>query len=249
MSIQITSKYITLPIMPLLLGSWLTLVPSPAKGQIKNNDRVLLTQSGVFESLPPPPNVPTQEQEVEFNQYQQDYQPYQPVQYQYQSGQNFQRYFVYVDNNSYDTLQRVRRIEPSAYIRQYNGRSVIQSGVFNRESNAQQRVRELESSGIYGARIAGSGDGQGIPNSPGGGNYGSERSRYYVTIPAKPEEVPSIANRIRLAVGRNSFVRERRQPLGPHVAVGPFVQRTEAEQWSNYLRNMGFANARVYYGK
>ncbi|WP_242040389.1 hypothetical protein [Anabaena subtropica] len=241
--------------MPLLLGSWFTLVAgiSPAQGQIKNSDRVLLTQA-VFENLPPPPNVPTQG--IEFNQYQYqpNYQPSQPVQYQYQPGQNFQRYFVYVENTDSQTLQRVRRIEPGAYIRQYNGRSVIQSGVFNQQSNAQLRVRELESLGIYGVRIAGGGQeipnypGE-VPNYPGGGNFGSERSRYYVTIPAKPEEVSSIANRIRLTVSRYGLVTERRQPLGPHVAVGPFVQRTEAEQWNNYLRNMGFSNARVYYGK
>lgn len=254
MSTQITGKCIALPIIPLLLGSCLTLVASvsPAQGQIKNSDGVLLTQS-VFENLPPPPNVPTQG--IEFNQYQ--YQPnYQPI--QYQSGQNFQRYFVYVENADFQTLQQVRRIEPSAYIRQYNGRSVIQSGVFNQQSNAQLRVRELESLGIYGARI--DGGGQEVPNYPStnypsevpnypGSNVGSERSRYYVAIPAKPQEIPAIANRIRGTVNRYGLVMERRQPLGPHVAVGPFVQRTEAEQWNNYLRNMGFRNARVYYGR
>ncbi|HEY9802891.1 MAG TPA: hypothetical protein V6D25_21185 [Leptolyngbyaceae cyanobacterium] len=238
---RITGKYIALPLTPLLIGSWLTLVASisPAHGQIKNNERVLLTQ-GVFETLPPPPN--SQSQGIEFNQEQQNYQPYQ-------SGQSFQRYFVYVENSSYQTLQRVKRIEPSAYIRRYNGRSVIQAGVFSRQPNAEQRVRELEYSGIYGARIGGSGDGDGIPNSPGGDYSGSDRSRYYVTIPAKAEEVPVIANRIRSAVGRYGFVAERSRPLGPHVAVGPFAQRTQAEQWNNYLRNMGFGNARVYYGR
>ncbi|MBD2503708.1 hypothetical protein [Anabaena azotica] len=238
---RITGKYIALPLTPLLIGSWLTLVASiiPAYAQIKNNEGVLLTQA-VFETLPPPPN--SQSQGIEFNQEQQNYQPYQP-------GQSFQRYFVYVENSSYQTLQTVKRIEPSAYIRRYNGRSVIQAGVFSRQANAQQRVRELEYSGIYGARIGGSGDGDGIPNSPGEGYYGSDRSRYYVTIPAKAEEVPVIANRIRSAVGRYGFVAERSRPLGPHVAVGPFAQRTQAEQWNNYLRNMGFGNARVYYGR
>lgn len=237
---KINGKYIALPIMPLLFGSWLTLVApiSPAHGQIKNDEGVLLTQA-VLETLPPPN---TQSQGIEFNQDQQNYQPYQP-------GQNFQRYFVYVENSSYQTLQRVKRIEPTAYLRQYNGRSVIQAGVFSRQVNAEQRVRELEYSGIYGARIGGSGDGGGISNSPGGEYVGSDRSRYYVTIPARAEEVPAIANRIRSAIGRYGFVAERSRPLGPHVAVGPFAQRTQAEQWNNYLRNMGFGNARVYYGR
>jgi hypothetical protein len=245
---KITGKSIALPIMPLLLGSCLMLVAgsSPAQGQIRNDKRVLLTQA-VFETLPPPPNIQTQG--IEFNQYQQDYQPYQPVQPQY--GQSFQRFFVYVENNSYNTLQRVKLIEPTAYIRSYNGRSVVQAGVFSRQANAEQRVRELEYAGIYGARIGGDGGVTpgGTPNYPGGDNFGSERARYYVTIPAKAEEIPGIASRIRQAVGRSGVVRERSQPLGPHVAVGPFVQRTQAEQWNKYLRNMGFGNARVYYGK
>lgn len=238
---RITDKYIALPIMPLLFGSWLTIVVSisPAQGQVKKDERVLLTQA-VFENLPPPPN--TQTQGIEFNQDQSNYQPYQP-------GQSFQRYFVYVENSSSQTLQRVKRIEPSAYIRQYNGRSVIQAGVFSRQGNAEQRVRELEYSGIYGARIGGSGDGQELPNSPTGGYYGNDRPRYYVTIPADAREVPAIANRIRSAVGRYGLVAERSRPLGPHVAVGPFAQRTQAEQWNNYLRNLGFGNARVYYGR
>ncbi|QLE54712.1 hypothetical protein [Nostoc sp. TCL26-01] len=246
MSNQIISKPIALPIITILLGGWLGLIAhsSPAQAQTKQNHGVLLTQA-VFENLPPPPNVPTQGVEFNQNQYDQNY--YQPAQNQY--SQNFQRYVVYVDSANNNTLRQVKRIEPSAYIRQYNGRSVIQAGVFNRQSNAQQRVRELELSGIYGGRVLSFGDGGEIPNSPGGGNYSNQKPRYYVSIPAKSQELPSIADRIRLTVGQYGLVSERRQPLGPHVAVGPFLQRNEAEQWNKYLRNMGFGNARVYYGK
>jgi hypothetical protein len=73
-----------------------------------------------------------------------------------QYNQNFDRYFVYVDSNNYEILQRVRQIEPNAYIRNYNGRKVIQSGVFNEQFNAQQRVKELEFNNIAGARIVNS---------------------------------------------------------------------------------------------
>ncbi|MBD2362276.1 hypothetical protein H6G36_13975 [Anabaena minutissima FACHB-250] len=240
MSSQITAKYIALPVISLYLSSFLALIvnSSHVQGRINNSDGVMLAQS-VFETLPPPPNYP-QNQPLEFNQY-------QPIQSQY--NQSFQRYSVYVEDTSNWTLQQVRRVEPTAYIRQYNGRSVIQSGVFNQQSNAQQRIRELDSLGIYGAKIAGFDNAQELPYSPGNDNNVSIKSRYYVSIPAKSEELLTIANQIRQFPGLYGFVTERKQPLGPHVAVGPFIQRTEAERWNNFIRDRGFGNARVYYSK
>lgn len=269
MSSQIQGKFIRWQIMPLFLSGLLTLIGSgsPVQGQINKNDTELMAQ--VLENLPPPPNIqpmqPTEfnqynqnydpnfqpSQSLEFNQFNQNPQPYQPSQFNQYNNAGFERYLVYVDGNSYQTLQTVRRVERTAYIRQYRGRSVIQAGIFSRQSNAQLRVRELESLGIYGARVSNFNNGEEIPNSPGGGgNYGSDKSLYYVVIPAKPEDLPSIANRIRQNVGQQyGFVRERTKPLGTHVAVGPFNQRIQAEQWNNYLRNIGYGNARVYYGR
>lgn len=42
-------------------------------------------------------------------------------------------YLVYVNDNTSLTLQEVQQLEPTAYVRQYKGRSVIQAGVFNKE--------------------------------------------------------------------------------------------------------------------
>ncbi|UKO96699.1 hypothetical protein [Nostoc sp. UHCC 0870] len=241
MSSQITAKHIGLPIMSLFLA--LIANSSPVQGQISNDDKVLLAQS-VFKTLPPPPNYP-QNQPVEFNQY-------QPAESSF--SQSFQRYSVYVENTSNWTLQQVRRVEPTAYIRQYNGRSVIQSGVFNRLNNAQQRVRELNAIGIYGASVAGFDSGQELPYYPDNRNSGNTnnpttKSRYYISIPAKSEDLFTIANQIRQFPGLEGFVTERKQPLGPHVAVGPFSQRTDAQRWNNFIRDRGFGNARVYYRK
>ncbi|MEH2278295.1 MAG: hypothetical protein V7K40_26795 [Nostoc sp.] len=200
-------------------------------------------------------------QPLQNNQFEQDFQPSQPAQFS-QYNQNFERYSVYVDSSDFQTLQAIRRIEPSAYIRYYQGRNVIQSGVFNRVSNAQQRVRELQSRGIYNVRIS-TANGQEID----GGNRGfagdrnninppRQASRYYVVIPTTQQELPAIAAKIRQNLGpysqdlgRSGAVLERTQPRGPHVAVGPFLERFQAQEWNKYLRNIGYGNARVYYGK
>ncbi|MEH2248712.1 hypothetical protein [Nostoc sp.] len=201
-------------------------------------------------------------QPLQNNQIEPNFQPSQSAQFS-QYNQNLERYLVYVDSSDFQTLQAIRRIEPSAYIRQYQGRNVIQSGVFNRVSNAQQRVSELQSRGIYSARIISFTNGQEIyaGNRASVGdrsNISANRraSRYYVAIPTTSEQLPAIAAQIRQNIGRfnqdfgsSGGVLERTQPRGPHVAVGPFPERFQAEEWNKYLRNLGYANARVYYGK
>lgn len=278
MSSQIPGEFIAFQMISLLLGGWLTLTyqVSPVQAQI-NKNQMLLAQQGFVDTLPPPPISPVpfgqsplpQVQPSQFGQYQPpqsvefQYQPSQSVEFN-QYSQNFQRYLVFVDNYNYQTLDRVRQIEPGAYIRQYQGRSIVQSGAFNRLSNAQERVRQLESYGIYGAQIIS--DGQAVPTSPysptpsysptspytgdpGVGVYRGESSRYYVAIPASTENLPAIAERIRQNTGLSGFILQRQSPRGPHVAVGPFARRTEAEEWNNRLQNLGFGDARVYYGK
>lgn len=217
-------------------------------------------------------------QPLQDNQFEQNFQPSQPLQNNQiepnfqqpsqsaqfsQYNQNFERYLVYVDGSDFQTLQAIRRIEPSAYIRQYQGRNIIQSGVFNRVSNAQQRVSELQSRGIYSARIISFTNGQEI--DAGNRDFVGDRSninatrrasRYYVVIPTTSEQLPAIAAQIRQNIarfsqdlGRSGGVLERTQPRGPHVAVGPFPERLQAQEWNKYLRNIGYGNARVYYGK
>ncbi len=271
MSSQISGKFITFPILPLFVGSWLALIfhSYPAQAQINNDEGILLTQG----TLPPPPNVPgtyygqqllPQLQPSQPGQpyypYEQNLQPAQPVQeYQYeyqpsqpQYNQNWERYLVYVESNNYQTLQQIKQIEPGAYIRQYRGRSVIQSGVFSRQSNAQDRVRQLQSYGINGAQIVNFNNGQEVVASPAGGNVVNPRvssSRYYVVIPTSSENLNAVAEQVGRSVGQSGVVLARQKPLGPHVAVGPFPGRKDATQWNNYLRNLGFGDARVYYGK
>ncbi|MEH1892392.1 MAG: hypothetical protein V7K92_24055 [Nostoc sp.] len=244
----------TLPPPPIPFGQQ----PSPQLQPVQDNQfeqnfqPSQLVQNNQFEQDFQP------SQPLQNNQFEQNFQPSQPAQFS-QYNQNFERYSVYVDSSDFQTLQAIRRIEPSAYIRYYQGRNVIQSGVFNKVSNAQQRVNELQLRGISNVRIS-SANGQEIY----GGNRGDrsninpprQASRYYVVIPTTQQELPAIAAKIRQNLGsysqdlgRSGAVLERTQPRGPHVAVGPFPKRFQAQEWNKYLRNIGYGNARVYYGK
>jgi hypothetical protein len=258
-------------LLPLLFYS------NPAQAQI-NSAGVLLAQP-----LPPPPNlqpIPINQQELlqvepgqqyDYNSqttnqttpplqydYENQYQNQNQNQYQYQNNQNFGRYVVFVENSSSGLLQQVRRVEPTALLRRYQGRSVIQAGTFSKPDNAQRRLNELASNGINKVRIVSLSNGQEIPypdrnypdrNYPGGYSRNNRSNYYYVAIPARSQDLPIIEDKIRRNIGQSAAVLQRNQPRGSHIAVGPFIQRAQAEQWNSYLRNLGFGNARVYYGK
>jgi len=288
MALQVVVKFYLLRINKMLyLVSLLSLLSvlsvlfysNPAQGQI-NREGVLLAQQPLPQ-LPPnlqPPTPINQEalpqfdtaQQSDFNsqttyqttspsyEFENQYQNQNQNQYQYQNNQNVGRYVVYVDNGNSRLLQQVRRVEPKALLRQYQGRSVIQAGTFNKPDNAQRRLRQLADNGINGVRIVSS-NGQEIPypdrnypdrNYPDRNYPGNNRSNYYyVVIPGRSQDLAIIEDRIRSKIGQRAVILQRNQPLGSHVAVGGFTKRSDAEQWNTYLRNLGFGNARVYYGK
>jgi hypothetical protein len=178
-----------------------------------------------------------------------------------QYNRNFERYFVYVDSSDFQVLQRVKQVESNAYIRNYNGRNVIQSGVFHQQSNAEIRVRELELNGVLGAKIVNSANIEIKPNNSGQqtaydnnqnnpNNYQQEaRKSYYIVIPSHPNNLRSFGTEIRQKISANINVFMRTQPRGAHIAIGPFSDKSEAEIWNSYFQNSGYGNARVYYGK
>jgi hypothetical protein len=188
---------------------------------------------------------------------QQQVQPGESNQY----NRNFERYFVYVDSSDFQVLQRVQQVESNAYIRNYNGRNVIQSGVFHQQSNAEIRVRELELNGVLGAKIVNSANIEIKPNNSGQqtaydnnqnnpNNYQQEaRKSYYIVIPSHPNNLRSFGTEIRQKISANINVFMRTQPRGAHIAIGPFSDKSEAEIWNSYFQNSGYGNARVYYGK
>ncbi|AFY99850.1 hypothetical protein [Calothrix sp. PCC 6303] len=224
---------------------------------------------GGFEQLPPVPVSPggyvtnsTNTYDFRAPNYNQATPPAQPTT-QYQYSQNNERYLVIVNSNSPQVLQQVRQIEPTAYFRAVQGGSVIQAGTFTRITNVQNRLRQLADNRIGGVRVFNLANGQEMNYASGGNinngggnnpnpnpNYEQRRSDYYyVAIPGNPNELITIENKIRGNIGQVVGVIRRNEPRGTHIAVGPFSQRLQAEQWNNYLQNMGFDNSRVYYGK
>lgn len=71
-------------------------------------------------------------------------------------------------------------------------------------------------------------------------------SHYQVVVPTRTEDFATIANKM-IAMGvRPDAIQAKKAPLGPHLAVGPFINLGEAEGVSNYLRSGGM-DARVFF--
>jgi hypothetical protein len=246
---HISGKFTIWQILPLYLASCLAFIPQSSTAQMAGDHTVVQ----YFPALP----ILEPDQAIEFFPGQQNFQPVQVNQH----SQNFQRFLVYVDGGNSQTLQQVRWVEPNAFVRQFQGRSVIQSGIFSQLINAENRVRELQASGINNVRVINYSDGQqvawgntgqqvtaNVSNVANVANTIPERA-YFAVIPAAARDIPVIAANIRRASGFNDLVLERQQPRGPHVAVGPFTDRNVAQAWDRYLRELGFRNSRLFYGR
>ncbi|MBP5973650.1 SPOR domain-containing protein [Brasilonema sp. CT11] len=192
----------------------------------------------------------------------------------YGANRGYAPYKVYINDNDYGR-RGTSLIPTDAFRQRFEGRSVIQVGAFRTREGARSLARRLQSNGVYSARVV---SGDRIASNPRGRDqpdvsYDSDRgdyrrgdydrgdslrrsSYYYVVLPAKSEELPYFRNEIRRYIGRNFYAERdvyvipRLEPRGPHVAVGPFVKRWQAEEWNSFLRkDSRFGNARVYYGK
>ncbi|MBF2077142.1 MAG: hypothetical protein IGR76_01115 [Synechococcales cyanobacterium T60_A2020_003] len=211
-------------------------------------------------------------------------------------------YLVYVNGDSPLLLDQVRRVSTDASVQDYQGQPVIQAGIFEEPTYAQQQVSALEAQGIM-AEVAEvpeawfepalpaqtpvevqtatvsvplppvvvpppemipvevtpreiefgrSPDVAAVsPTTASYTNTESEGSHFYVVIPARTAELADVsAQVIRLGANFNiaGSVEERTAPLGPHVRVGPFIDREAASRWSSFFGDFGL-NARVYYSR
>lgn len=72
---------------------------------------------------------------------------------------------------------------------------------------------------------------------------------YYVVIPGRLEDLPSISSRVIQLGAPPDRVQQRQSPHGPHVAIGPFQDRGLAQQWNGYFRGEGFNASRVFFDR
>ncbi|KAB8331572.1 SPOR domain-containing protein [Scytonema tolypothrichoides VB-61278] len=203
-----------------------------------------------------------------------EFQAPDPPSYGYNRGSAL--YKVYIDDNGYGR-RGTGLIPTNAFRQRFRGRSVIQVGAFRTRERATRLARQLESNGVYSAQVVSSnqviyneqnrrnepdvsydsGRGDDRRDDYGRGDERRQRSSYYyVVLPANSEELPRYRNDIISYLRRNVYpssdvyVIPRLEPRGPHLAVGPFVNRWQAEEWNSVLRkDSRFGNARVYYGR
>lgn len=147
------------------------------------------------------------------------------------------KYLVYVNGDSSYLLQQVQTVEPRAFIQTYQGRRVIQVGTFNEETNAQRQITALAAQGIRAETMAANSAANPMPIN-----------RYLIVVPGSRNELPQLADQaIRLGV-RQDAIQPKEAPLGPHLEIGPFPGRGEAETVNRYLRRSGM-DSRVYYSR
>ncbi len=153
---------------------------------------------------------------------------------------NRPQYRVFVNGDSTLLLQQVRRVEPRAFIQQLRGQRVIQVGIFSTEANARQQSDALAAQGIASEITTSN-----VGSLPGG----NSARGYYVVVPGARSDLSNLRDRaIRLGVQRTS-IQLRERPLGPHLAVGPFAQRQEAETMERYLKDKGQLDTRIFFDR
>lgn len=231
--------------MASLKHHWIVLLCSGVTSWLVGNSSSLAQPIKAAELLPPPPPTLFPLPELE-----QPSTPRSPLQappasdpeagvetpINYERAVNSGRYWVYVNGDSPYLLQQVQLIEPRAYLQRYQGRQVIQAGTFNNAGNAQQMVAMLGAQGIR-AEIA-----TNNASSPDSKNH------FYIIIPGTQAEIAQLTElAIRLGV-RPESIQAKDVPLGPHLRIGPFNQRGEAEDVNRYLQRGGM-DSRVHYSR
>jgi hypothetical protein len=173
-------------------------------------------------------------------------------------------YQVLVNGDSPYLLQQIQRVDATAFVREYQGKRVVQAGVFSTAAEAQQRVAVLNQQGI-GAQVVTATVGypnqmgspaypNADPNAALGMNPNATNANlprvpfYQVVVPTPPSNYGVITNKMMTMGVRPEAIQTRRSPNGPHVAVGPFTQQAEAASVSSYLRSGGM-DARVFYSR
>ncbi|MCY6490038.1 hypothetical protein [Leptolyngbya sp. GGD] len=148
---------------------------------------------------------------------------------------------IYIDSASPFILQQARMIQPDAFFQNLAGRRVIQAGLFTDEMKARQQLSRFAAQGLEARISTRSPQSNFEPSAPQRG--------YYAVVPGNRSEVEEYRERaVRLGVTQ-SMLQLRDRPRGLHLAVGPFQNRSEAEQVVQYLRDRGSLDARLFYDR
>jgi len=234
------------PVMTLALGGWLTLTANATETQpVAANKKVIPNSVARFS----PEGRVFQISNSNFTPRELDFQapssvpvnpaPVKPVPVNPVPTPRTPSYLVYVNNPNALMLKQIKQFEPSAFVRSYRQRNVIQAGIFQQTANAEKLAIALEAQGID-ARIV---------NLATGKDTDFRSKFYFVVIPAKQDKLTAIEQRIQqLRMGMPVRVSQRQEPR-THVRVGPFLAKEQAENWRRYLRASGLRKARVYYGQ
>jgi hypothetical protein len=151
-------------------------------------------------------------------------------------------FLVCINNSNATQLEQIKQMVPTAYIRQYQGKSVIQAGVFSQELNAVVLAQKLQSQGI----------------SPHIFNITTakelalktEKSKFYfVVIPAKDRDLTSIERQVKQLPIVVAAIFSQRHDRGSYLRVGPFTAKEQAESYNHSLLASGLNNTQVYYGR
>lgn len=296
-----------------------------AEPMTEPGDRLLLAQQ-VVNGLPPPPPAFGQSLPPAQPNPQPSMMPGMAAPMAVPTVPGAQQYAVIVNGDSGMMLNQVRSIAPSAFVQEYQGRRMIQAGMFGDIGGAQQQVAALAARGI-GAQVVtipGRTGGRtaiapqvtapalptpasfpmptmpavaqaapqvtapmlpppdllpvapvprevefgqppapeqfapapvpsfapsGEPLPPDSPSDGRSGRSFYVVIPGKSDELAAISNQVmRLGDGFGiaQMVQATDAPRGPHVRVGPFVDRSAARRWTRYFRDFGL-DARLFY--
>ncbi|HIK18540.1 MAG TPA: hypothetical protein IGS53_25100 [Leptolyngbyaceae cyanobacterium M33_DOE_097] len=149
------------------------------------------------------------------------------------------RYMVYVNGNSPYLLQQIRLVEPDAFVQTFQGEPVIQVGMFDTEQAAQAQSKRFADYGLK-ADVAT------VEISAPSGEF-SDRG-YVVVIPSRQTEFASLTSQLTRLGIPEQVIQAKLAPIAPHLQLGPYRDRQDAEFVSRSLRRNGL-DARLYFSR
>jgi len=149
------------------------------------------------------------------------------------------RYMVYVNGNSPYLLQQIRLVEPEAFVQTFQGQPVIQVGMFDTDQAAQAQSKRFAGYGLK-ADVAT------VEISTPSGEF-SDRG-YVVVIPSRQTEFANLTSQLTRLGIPEQVIQPKLAPIAPHLQLGPYRDRQDAEFVSRSLRRNGL-DARLYFSR